>query len=100
MKSENLEKEFAEIKERHMYRVIAGAFIAFEYEDIYNHKLLVKEYGDDVLFTFGKKRAFFVADDLLRRRDEGEEKLYEKVYKMCWNRVKNRVRDDKSYTEN
>lgn len=90
-----LEQEFEEYKERHKYEMIASALILCEDEGIYEEKLL----GDyELSYLKGADRAFDVVDDLFDRAnndDEGE--LYDKIYEMCWNRIRNRIRDDKSY---
>ena len=89
-----LEREFAEYKEHHIYEMTVSALIMCEDEDIYNHPLL-KDYVD--LDLTGKEKAYYVADDLYCRTVNGDEKLYNKVYEMCWSRIVDRIDDKTSF---
>ena len=93
-----LEQEFAEYKEYHKYEMITAALIMCEEEDIYNNKLLSDYKG---LKLKGDERAFYIIDDLYERAHEKDEyKLYDKIYQMCWKKIRNKIRDDKSYRIN
>ena len=89
-----LEREFREYKEHHMYEMSVSALIVFEDRGIYNHPLL-KDYKD--LDLTGDEKAYYIIDDLYDRAAHGERKLYERVYEMCWKKIRNEIDNDKSY---
>ena len=92
-----LEKEFVKRVEVHKYQMIASALILYEEDGIYNHYLLKKKYGDNIMSTRGTDRGFYVADELEANAKRGGQKTYDKIYEMCWNRMKKVIKDDKAY---
>ena len=93
----SLEKEFAERVELHKYEMITSALILFERSGIYNYYLLKKKYGDSVMNDRGPDRAFYVADELLDFSKKGGQKIYDKIYEMCWRKIKYVICDTKAY---
>ena len=89
-----LEQEFREYKEHHMYEMSVTALIVFEDKGIYDHELL-EDYKD--LDLTGSRRAYYVMNDLHNKALEGENNLYEEVYEMCWERVRDQIDNNKSY---
>lgn len=89
-----LEQEFAKYRDLHKYEIIVACLIKCEKEGIYDEKLL-KDYKESELS--GKLRAFEVGDKLLARANRGEKKLYNRIYEICWNRLKYRINDKKAF---
>ena len=83
-----LEKEFQQVKASHKYNIIASSLIMFEGEGIYNTELLQDKYGDDKMTDRGENRAFKVADEL---EENADQKTYDEIYEMCWQRAKYRL---------
>ena len=96
----SLEKEFRKRVEVHKYEIIASALVLYEHEGIYNHYLLKKEYGDNVMQNNGYDRAFQVVEELQEKAINGEQELYDKIYNMCWRKINKVIRDDKAYNLN
>ena len=88
-----LEQEFREYKEHHIYEMIVSALILCEKERIYSH-ILLKDYVG--LKLKGKEKAYYIADDLFNRAQHGEADLYYQVYEVCWNKVRNKIKDNVS----
>jgi len=81
------EIEFEKRKRIHKYVTIVTALLLFEQKGIYKHRLLIQKYG--TMDRCGDERAFYVADQL----QNGDPKIYDKVYEMCWKKVCNRIPD-------
>lgn len=92
-----LEKELAKRIDTHKYQIISAALIRFEDNGIYNSPLLMGQYGDRTTDDMGEERAFKVADELYARSKAGESEYYDKVYEMCWRKIRNKFNDNKAY---
>ena len=89
-----LEEEFADFRELHKCLIISSCLIACENEGIYESSLL-NSYSH--ITEKGSERADIVLADLIDRSEDGEEELFNSVYQMCWDKIKNRISDKKSY---
>lgn len=93
-----LEQELTKRIEIHKDQMITTALACFEEDGIYNSPLL-RVYRLTTNLN-GEEKAFKVAKHLKERAKRGEQKYYDKVYEMCWNRIKYLVPDTKAYNVN
>ena len=67
-----------------------------EDEGIYNTPLLRDKYGDSVMSLRGDDRAFEVTDELTEKCKQEE---VDRIYEMCWRKLRNEIADNKSYSK-
>lgn len=102
-KKQKLAGEFAQVLKDHKAQIIMYAIV--KDENVLNTKLL-KRYkdmevisieGQEDEFDYYLTRAYRIHEDVENRTKNGEIKLYDSVYKLCWNKIKNRITDNYSF---
>ncbi len=95
-RKKSLEKEFYERKESHKSYIILEALSRPENQYLYKRSELLRDYKDiDVYFIKGYEKEFnyeqckacMVEEDLSKRAENNED-IYEEVYEICWDLVK------------
>lgn len=101
----SMEQEFEKIKLEHKRQTIMTVLIKFFDEGIYNHKYF-KKYknmevtfieGHEQEFNFIQTKAFRVEEDIEERTANGEDDLFDKVYEMCWKKLRDVISEDKTF---
>ena len=95
-RKKSLEKEFYERKESHKSYIIIEALSRPENQYLYKRNKLLRDYKDiDVYFIKGYEKEFnyeqckaYMVEEDLSKRAENNEDIYEKVYEICWDLVK------------
>lgn len=94
--SSSLEKEFYERKINHKSYIILEALSRPENQYLYSVNRILKDYenievtfikGFENEFNYEQSKAYLVEADLAERAENGED-VYEKVYELCWKRVR------------
>ena len=94
-KKMSLEKEFYIYKENHKYFIIQMALKILYDEGIYEEEPLLEKYKDLEMDDFEK--ADLVTDEFYEEYENGNTENYDRLYKVCWNRIKNRIPDNRAY---
>ena len=92
----SLEQEFREYEEHHKYEIIVATLIKCADEGIYDERIL-DDYREVGVGLNKRQRSHLVANEIYDRYMNDEEEFYNEVYEMCWNRICNRIDDNKSY---
>ncbi len=99
-----LEKEFERVKKYHKTGVIYEALMG--HPELYDNRLLkfyknldpneieVKELDDsDEEYEDYTKKAYIVELHLISRERKGEKGIYNKVYELCWKKIRKLIDD-------
>ena len=98
-KKMSLEHEFYIYKENHKYFIIQLALKVLYDEGIYEEEPLLEKYKDLEMDNPEKADlvANLVTNDFQEEYENGNTENYDRLYKVCWNRIKNRIPDNRAY---